>query len=440
MIAGPKPGTHKSMPDAIAPSDTAARLAGVSSDIARACRDANRDISEVTLVAVSKTFPADAIEPVIEVGHRVFGENRVQEAKTKWPPLQEKYAARHEKIELHLIGPLQSNKAKEAVALFDAIHSVDRDSLCDALAKEIAKQGRSPLLFAQINTGSEAQKAGVLPQDADAFLKRCVDQYGLKISGLMCIPPIDEAPGPHFALTHKIAKRNGLKLLSMGMIPADAIEPVIEVGHRVFGENRVQEAKTKWPPLQEKYAARHEKIELHLIGPLQSNKAKEAVALFDAIHSVDRDSLCDALAKEIAKQGRSPLLFASAQRRSAHRSGTHRLHPLNIICARRGGRPRQPQHGPVSVHAAASRRHARHVAGAYQQDIEAALRRQCSALEGPHVRVTRPRQAGGACRRRHYCQPHAALYLVHNRHPEVRAAHSASKTRVNALMAASLEG
>jgi pyridoxal phosphate enzyme (YggS family) len=241
LIAGPKPGTHKSMPDAIAPSDTAARLAGVSSDIARACRDANRDISEVTLVAVSKTFPADAIEPVIEVGHRVFGENRVQEAKTKWPPLQEKYAARHEKIELHLIGPLQSNKAKEAVALFDAIHSVDRDSLCEALAKEIAKQGRSPLLFAQINTGSEAQKAGVLPQDADAFLKRCADQYGLKISGLMCIPPIDEAPGPHFALTHKIARRNGLKLLSMGMSAdfATAIElgaTHVRVGSAIFGD------------------------------------------------------------------------------------------------------------------------------------------------------------------------------------------------------------
>jgi pyridoxal phosphate enzyme (YggS family) len=193
------------MPDALAPSDTAARLAAVSSDIARACRDAKRSVSEVTLVAVSKTFSADAIEPVIEVGHRVFGENRVQEAKTKWPALREKHAVRHEKLALHLIGPLQSNKAKEAVALFDAIHSVDRDSLCEALSKEIAKQGRSPLLFAQINTGNEEQKAGVAPQDADAFLKRCADQDGLQISGLMCIPPIDEAPGPHFALTLMIA-------------------------------------------------------------------------------------------------------------------------------------------------------------------------------------------------------------------------------------------
>lgn len=230
------------MPDAIAPSDTAARLAAVSSDIARACRDAGRQVSEVTLVAVSKTFSADAIEPVIEVGHRVFGENRVQEAKSKWPALQEKYAARNEKLDLdlHLIGPLQSNKAKEAVALFDAIHSVDRDSLCEALAKEIAKQGRSPLLFVQINTGNEEQKAGVAPQDADAFLKRCTDQYGLNISGLMCIPPVDDAPGPHFALTHKIARRNGLKLLSMGMSAdfATAIElgaTHVRVGSAIFG-------------------------------------------------------------------------------------------------------------------------------------------------------------------------------------------------------------
>jgi pyridoxal phosphate enzyme (YggS family) len=191
----------------------------------------------VTLVAVSKTFSADAIEPVIEVGHRQFGENRVQEAKTKWVPLK----AKHENIELHLIGPLQSNKARDAIALFDAVHSVDRDSLCEALAKEIVKQGRSPLLFVEINTGGEAQKAGVLPQDADAFIKRCGETHGLKISGLMCIPPVDEAPGPHFALTAKIAKRNGLKLLSMGM-SADfptAIElgaTHVRVGSAIFGE------------------------------------------------------------------------------------------------------------------------------------------------------------------------------------------------------------
>jgi pyridoxal phosphate enzyme (YggS family) len=225
------------MPNAIAPSDTAARLAAVSADIARACRDANRDVASVTLIAVSKTFSADAIEPVIEVGHRVFGENRVQEAKAKWPPLQARYPG----LSLHLIGPLQSNKARDAVALFDAIHSVDRDSLCEALAKEITRQGRSPLLFVEVNTGGEAQKAGVLPQDADAFVARCAEKYGLKISGLMCIPPASEAPGPHFALTAKIAARNGLKLLSMGM-SADFVTAIqlgathIRVGSAIFGE------------------------------------------------------------------------------------------------------------------------------------------------------------------------------------------------------------
>ncbi len=221
-----------------APSDTADRLAGVTAGIARACRDFGRDPASVTLIAVSKTFPVDAIEPVIaQGGLRVFGENRVQEAKAKWPALLSK----HPDIELHLIGPLQSNKAKDAVALFDAIHSVDRDSLCEALAKEISKQQRKPLLFVEINTGGEAQKAGVLPQDADAFLEKCNDAYGLDISGLMCIPPVEEAPGPHFALTAKIAKRNGLKLLSMGMSAdfATAIElgaTHIRVGSAIFGE------------------------------------------------------------------------------------------------------------------------------------------------------------------------------------------------------------
>ena len=141
----------------------------VRGEIARACREADRAPESVTLVAVSKTFEADAIEPVVAAGQRVFGENRVQEAKRKWPPLIE----RHQGLELHLIGPLQSNKAKEAVALFDAIHSVDRESLCDALAKEIAKQSRNPLLFVQINTGAEPQKAGVLPANVD--VKKAVD-------------------------------------------------------------------------------------------------------------------------------------------------------------------------------------------------------------------------------------------------------------------------
>lgn len=211
-------------------------LSAVRTEIARACKDAGRDSASVTLVAVSKTFPAGDIVPVIEAGQRVFGENRVQEAKGKWPALIETYPG----IELHLIGPLQSNKAKEAVALFDAIHSVDRASLCEALAKEIDKAGKAPTLFVQINTGAEPQKAGVLPQDADAFINGCYDTYGLKISGLMCIPPVEEAPGPHFALTAKIAQRNGLKLLSMGMSSdfADAIAlgaTHVRVGSAIFG-------------------------------------------------------------------------------------------------------------------------------------------------------------------------------------------------------------
>jgi len=214
-------------------------LAHVRSEIARACRDAGRDPAEVTLVAVSKTFGADAVEPVIAAGQRVFGENRVQEAKAKWPPL----LAKHAGIALHLIGPLQSNKAKEAVALFAAIHSVDRPNLCEALAKEIAKQGRKPTLFVEINTGAEPQKAGVLPEHADAFLADCRDKYGLTISGLMCIPPLDEAPAPHFALTAKIARRNGLNLLSMGM-SADFMTAIqvgathVRVGSAIFGARR----------------------------------------------------------------------------------------------------------------------------------------------------------------------------------------------------------
>lgn len=215
---------------------SASGLAAVRTEIARACKDAGRDVADVALVAVSKTFDAVAIEPVIGAGQRVFGENRVQEAKGKWPEL----VAKHAGIELHLIGPLQSNKAKEAVALFDAIHSVDRTSLCEALAKEIATQKRAPLLFVQVNTGAEPQKAGVLPQDADAFLAACKEKYGLTISGLMCIPPVEEAPGPHFALTAKIAKRNGLTLLSMGMSAdfADAIAlgaTHVRVGSAIFG-------------------------------------------------------------------------------------------------------------------------------------------------------------------------------------------------------------
>ena len=212
-------------------------LSVVEQEIAHACREARRDRASVTLIAVSKTFDANAITPVIEAGQRVFGENRVQEAKAKWPGLMSAYPG----IALHLIGPLQSNKAKEAVALFDAIHSVDRPSICEALAKEIKSQKRTPQLFVQLNTGEEPQKAGVAPDDADAFIASCREKYGLPISGLMCIPPVDEAPAPHFALTAKIAARNGLKSLSMGMSAdfATAIQfgaTHVRVGSAIFGK------------------------------------------------------------------------------------------------------------------------------------------------------------------------------------------------------------
>jgi pyridoxal phosphate enzyme (YggS family) len=216
--------------------EAAGRLAAVQREIAAACREAGRDPASVTLVAISKTFGPEAIAPVIAAGQRVFGENRVQEAKAKWPALKARYAG----LELHLVGPLQSNKAREAVALFDAIHSVDRASLCAALAKEIARQGRSPTLFVEVNTGGEPQKSGVLPEETDAFLKACRETYGLAISGLMCIPPFEEPPAPHFALLAKIAGRNGLKLLSMGM-SADFALAVrfgathVRVGTAIFG-------------------------------------------------------------------------------------------------------------------------------------------------------------------------------------------------------------
>jgi len=211
-------------------------LAAVEQDIARACKEARRDRASVTLIAVSKTFDAPAISPVIDAGQCVFGENRVQEAKAKWPGLMSAYQG----IVLHLIGPLQSNKAKEAVALFDAIHSVDRPSICEALAKEIHSQKKQPQLFVQLNSGEEPQKAGVAPADADAFIASCREKYGLEISGLMCIPPLNEAPAPHFALTAKIAARNRLKNLSMGMSAdfAIAIElgaTHVRVGSAIFG-------------------------------------------------------------------------------------------------------------------------------------------------------------------------------------------------------------
>ena len=211
-------------------------LAAVEREIAAACAQARRDRASVSLIAVSKTFAAEDIVPVITAGQRVFGENRVQEAKSKWPGLMADYPG----LALHLIGPLQSNKAKEAVALFDAIHSVDRPSICEALAKEIVAQDRRPDLFVQINTGEEPQKAGIAPHEEDAFIAGCRDTYGLVISGLMCIPPVNEAPAPHFALTAKIAARNGLSKLSMGMSADFAIAiqfgaTHIRVGSAIFG-------------------------------------------------------------------------------------------------------------------------------------------------------------------------------------------------------------
>ncbi|RVC02534.1 YggS family pyridoxal phosphate-dependent enzyme [Mesorhizobium sp. M7A.F.Ca.CA.002.15.2.1] len=181
--------------------------------MAAAEREAGREAGAVILVAVSKTFDAADIGPVIEAGQRVFGENRVQEAQAKWPDLKDAFPD----IELHLIGPLQSNKAREAVALFDVIETVDREKIAAELAKEIAKQGRAPKLYVQVNTGSEPQKAGIEPRDAVAFVARCRDVHGLAIEGLMCIPPADENPGPHFALLEKLSKEADVAKLSMGM-------------------------------------------------------------------------------------------------------------------------------------------------------------------------------------------------------------------------------
>jgi len=213
------------------------RLAAVKARIAAAEKAAGRATGSVRLIAVSKTFAADAIRPLIAAGQRVFGENRVQEAQAKWPALKSEFPD----IELHLIGPLQSNKAADAVALFDAIHTIDRDKIADAVAVAIKRQGRAPRLFVQVNTGAEPQKTGVLPEETDAFVVRCREVHRLTIDGLMCIPPIDAVLAPHFALLAKIGKRLGLKSLSMGMsgdfetaIAMGATD--VRVGSAIFGE------------------------------------------------------------------------------------------------------------------------------------------------------------------------------------------------------------
>ncbi|HZF95460.1 MAG TPA: YggS family pyridoxal phosphate-dependent enzyme [Allosphingosinicella sp.] len=219
-------------------SDASSRLREVSDRIARAAAMARRRPEEVTLVAVSKTHDADSIRPLLDTGHRVFGENRVQEAEGKWPELR----AAYEGVELHLIGQLQSNKAEEAVLLFDAIHSVDRPSLVDALGKAMEKTGRRPACFLQVNIGEEPQKGGCTPAELPALLEQA-RAAGLHVAGLMCIPPAEVEPAPYFALLAKLARRHGLAGLSMGM-SGDYETAVtigathVRVGTALFGERR----------------------------------------------------------------------------------------------------------------------------------------------------------------------------------------------------------
>jgi len=223
-------------PEAENKDGPAARLAEIEAEIAAAAAEASRNPADVHLIAVSKTFGAEEIEPVLAAGHRHFGENRVQEAKGKWPELKERYP----EIALHLIGPLQSNKTKEAVELFDAIHSIDRPKIARAIADEMAKQGRQLQLFVQVNTGEEPQKAGVLPVELPGLLALCRDELGLKIDGLMCIPPVEEEPAIHFAFLAKLAAENGLSGLSMGMSDDFATAVAfgathVRVGSAIFG-------------------------------------------------------------------------------------------------------------------------------------------------------------------------------------------------------------
>ena len=213
-----------------------AGLATVRTRMAAAEQAAGRVTGSVTLVAVSKTFDATAIRPLLDAGHRVYGENRVQEAEAKWPELKADFPD----IDLHLIGPLQSNKARHAVALFDVIETVDRDKIAAELAKEMARQGRRLGLYVEVNTGSEPQKAGILPADTVSFVTRCRDVHGLQIDGLMCIPPVEEEPGPHFTMLADLARQAGVAKLSMGMsadyeraIAAGATS--VRVGSAIFG-------------------------------------------------------------------------------------------------------------------------------------------------------------------------------------------------------------
>jgi PLP dependent protein len=217
-------------------SHSVENLARIRSLVSRAEGDFGRKPGSVELIAVSKTFPAEAILPVLEAGQRIFGENYVQEAKAKWPDLR----ARFPDAQVHMIGPLQSNKTDDAVKLFDAIHTLDRESLAKELAKSIAKIGRKPQLFVQVNTGLEPQKGGIDPRETAAFVTRCREVHGLTISGLMCIPPADQPPSPHFGLLNKLARELHLPLLSMGM-SADYPAAIqmgathVRVGSAIFG-------------------------------------------------------------------------------------------------------------------------------------------------------------------------------------------------------------
>ncbi|SMX40387.1 YggS family pyridoxal phosphate-dependent enzyme [Maliponia aquimaris] len=213
-------------------------LTEIRARISRACKAAGRAEDAVTLIAVSKVQPLERVEAVLEQGHRLFGENRVQEAAGKWP----EFKARFDGVSVHLIGPLQTNKARQALGLFDAIHSLDRPKLAQTLARLAQEEGRCPDIFIEVNTGEETQKAGILPADADAFVAEC-RALDLPVVGLMCIPPVDETPSLHFALLAKLAERNGLKGLSMGM-SADFEEAIalgathVRVGSAIFGERQ----------------------------------------------------------------------------------------------------------------------------------------------------------------------------------------------------------
>ncbi len=219
------------------PTDVAANLAEITSRIQVAALSAGRPADAVRLIAVSKVQPVEKLEAALAAGHRLFGENRVQEAKAKFPALRDRFPG----IELHLIGPLQTNKVKEAVALFDVIQTLDRPKLAAALAEEKAKRGHLPRLYVEVNVGAEPQKAGIAPADLAAFLTECRDVHGLTIDGLMCIPPADEEPAPHFALLSDLARRHGLKEVSMGMsgdyeLAARLGATMVRVGTAIFGE------------------------------------------------------------------------------------------------------------------------------------------------------------------------------------------------------------